>query len=121
MEESEEMLEELIDRFGEPRKSVQNLLMIAQLKARAHGLFIKEIKQTGKELKIVLFEKAQIDVSQIPALLSVCSPMLTFTMDPEQPYFIYVLKRNTREKDRDVLEVLSELLEKMQILLPHNA
>ena len=121
MEESEEMLEELIDRFGEPPKSVQNLLMIAQLKARAHGLFIKEIKQTGKELKIVLFEKAQIDVSQIPALLSVCSPMLTFTMDPEQPYFIYVLKRNTREKDRDVLEVLSELLEKMQILLPHNA
>ncbi len=121
MEESEEMLEELIDRFGEPPKSVQNLLMIAQLKARAHGLFIKEIKQTGKELKIVLFEKAQIDVSQIPALLSVCSPMLTFTMDPEQPYFIYALKRNTREKDRDVLEVLSELLEKMQILLPHNA
>ena len=98
MEESEEMLEELLDRFGEPPKSVQNLLMIAQLKARAHGLFIKEIKQTGNELKIV-----------------------TFTMDPEQPYFVYALKRNTREKDRDVLEVLSELLEKMQILLPHNA
>ena len=42
-EEAEEMLEELIDRFGEPPKSVQNLLTIARLKAVAHSVYIKEI------------------------------------------------------------------------------
>ena len=38
-EEAEEMLEELIDRFGEPPKSVQNLLTIARLKAVAHSIY----------------------------------------------------------------------------------
>ena len=32
-EEAEDMLEELLDRFGEPPKSVQNLLAVAELKA----------------------------------------------------------------------------------------
>lgn len=50
-EEAEEMLEELIDRFGEPPKSVQNLLTIARLKAVAHSVYIKEIVQREDLLK----------------------------------------------------------------------
>ncbi len=37
-EESEEMLEELIDRFGDPPKSVENLLWIA--KSQSQGTFM---------------------------------------------------------------------------------
>ena len=47
-EESDEMLEELIDRFGEPPKSVQNLLTIARLKAMANHVYVEEVKQQGK-------------------------------------------------------------------------
>ena len=43
----EDMLEELVDRFGEPPKSVQNLLAVAELKALAHRAYVTEIKQTG--------------------------------------------------------------------------
>ena len=38
-DESEEMLEELIDRFGDPPKSVENLLYIARVKSMAHHLY----------------------------------------------------------------------------------
>ena len=52
--EAEEMLEELIDRFGEPPKSVQNLLTIARLKSLAHSAYIKEVIQKEDSLKLVM-------------------------------------------------------------------
>lgn len=47
-QEYDDMLEELIDRFGEPTKAVLNLLAIARLKALAHQGYVTEIKQLGK-------------------------------------------------------------------------
>ena len=42
--ESEDMKEELLDRFGEVPKSVDNLLRIALLRVLAHDLYITEVK-----------------------------------------------------------------------------
>ena len=53
-EESEEMLEELIDRFGDPPKSVENLLWIAKVKAKAHSCFLKEVTQKGENIRLSL-------------------------------------------------------------------
>ena len=44
-EETEEMLEELIDRFGDPPKPVENLLYIAKIKSLAHEVYMTEISQ----------------------------------------------------------------------------
>ena len=54
-EEGEEMLEELIDRFGEPPKSVENLLAIAQLKAKAHSCYYTEIKEFTDKIKFTFY------------------------------------------------------------------
>lgn len=116
-EEAEEMLEELIDRFGEPPKSVQNLLSIARLKAVAHSVYIKEIVQRDDSLKILMYEKAKIDTARIPELVQALAPALKFTADAREPYFSYLLGANSREKNRDILEVLHELLEEMKKLL----
>lgn len=43
-EEKDDMLEELIDRFGEPRTAVMNLLAITLLRGRGHSLYIKEVQ-----------------------------------------------------------------------------
>ena len=51
----------LIDRFGEPPKSVLSLLRVARLKALAHAVYITEIKQTGSLLKLTMFERARIN------------------------------------------------------------
>lgn len=115
-EEAEEMLEELIDRFGEPPKAVQNLLVIARLKAAAHSVYVTEVKQVGEELKISLFEHAKIKAEMIPVVVSQNSPALFFTADTKNPYFTYKLKLNSREKNMDVLEILKKVLEQMKIL-----
>ena len=116
-EEAEEMLEELIDRFGEPPKSVQTLLTIARLKSEAHHVYIKEVVQTEDALKLTMFERALIDPGRIPQLIA-AEPGLKFTADTPNPYFTYILGRNSREKHRDVLEVLKQLLEQMKAILP---
>ena len=43
-DEKTDMIDELVDRFGEPPKSVMNLLNIAILKAKAHEAFIMEVR-----------------------------------------------------------------------------
>ena len=116
-EEAEEMLEELIDRFGEPPKSVQNLLTIARLKAVAHSVYIKEIVQREDLLKILMYEKAKIHAQRIPELVKEFAPSLKFAADPKGPYFTYRLGANSREKNREILEVLRQLLEQMHVFL----
>lgn len=62
----DDMLEELLDRFGEPPKAVLNLLTIARLKALAHRSYVTEIKQTGKDMKITLYERAKLNPAGFP-------------------------------------------------------
>ena len=108
-EEYDDMLEELMDRFGEPPRSVQNLLMIARLRAMAHDDFVSELTQKGDEIKIVMYEKAQIDTSKIDGLLKYYKGKLKFTID-KNPYFTYVRpKKGGREID-DVMQTVKELL-----------
>jgi transcription-repair coupling factor (superfamily II helicase) len=116
-EEADEMLEELIDRFGEPPKSVLNLLTIACLKGKAHRLYIQEIVQRERELKLTMYEKAAIDPAGIPELVARLSPALKFQTDPKNPYFIYRLQVNSNEKTQSVLETMEVLLDQMQVLL----
>ena len=115
-EEVEEMLEELIDRFGEPPKSVQNLLTIARLKYMAHSVYVREVSQKGEELKLVMYEKAPINPIRIPQLLDVNKPYLKFAADAQNPYFTYAMNANSREKGKDVVEILKNLLEMMRFL-----
>ena len=116
-EETEEMLEELIDRFGEPPKSVQNLLTIARLKFYAHSLYIKEVGQKGNDLKLVMYEKAKINPMMIPEVVQKYAPFLKFTADANNPYFVYTLNVNSKEKGKDVLEVLKSLLDGLSLLV----
>lgn len=113
-DEVEEMLEELIDRFGEPPKSVQNLLMIARQKSKAHELYIKDVVQKGQELRLTMYEKANIHAERIPDVIKACEPFLTFVADNKNPYFVYRLNANSKEKGKDILEILKTLLEKME-------
>jgi transcription-repair coupling factor (superfamily II helicase) len=119
-EESEEILEELIDRFGEPPKSVLNLLSIACLKAKAHALFIVDITQREGYLQLTMFERAGINPAGIPKLVAESGGRLTFTADKKAPFFAYRIKANSRDNAGDVLEILEDLLDKMEILLPEN-
>ena len=109
-EETEEMTEELIDRFGDPPKSVENLLYIAKIKSMAHRLYFTEVAQKGETVRFTLYEKARIDVAKIPELVAAYGQKVTFTADPKNPYFTYHLKKNSRDKNVDIKSVVEQFL-----------
>lgn len=111
-DESEEMLEELIDRFGDPPKSVENLLYIARVKSMAHHLYFTDISQKGDALRFTLYEKAKINVAAIPEFTASFNNHVKFTMDAKEPYFTYFLKLNTREKYVEAKDVMETFLKR---------
>ena len=106
----DDMLEELLDRFGEMPKAVLNLLAIARMKALAHRAYVTEIKQTGADMRITLYEKAQLDPAGIPAILAKYRRGLQFKADQE-PKFLLTPVGNTLEALTDFLRELEKLAE----------
>ena len=53
-EDADDLLDEIIDRYGEPPKGVLNLVEIALLRANARKVGIKDIRQKASEVQFVL-------------------------------------------------------------------
>lgn len=113
-DEAEEIMEELLDRFGDPPKSVCNLIQIAQVKAKAHRAYIKEITQKGTVLRLMMHEAAKIDVAKIPDIIKMFEGRLTFSPTGKNPVFVYHMVKNSRDVKRpQALELITELAEAM--------
>lgn len=84
----DDMLEELLDRFGEPGKAALNLLAIAKLKAMAHRAYVTEIKQQGRTVRITLCEKAKLNPAGIPELVQKYRRNLTFKAEQEPKFLL---------------------------------
>ena len=102
----DDMLEELLERFGEPGKAVLNLLAIAKLKAIAHQGYVTEIKQTGKTVRFTLYEKARLNTEGFPALMQKYRRGLQFKNEQE-PKFIL-------EPQGNLILVLTEFAEELK-------
>ena len=110
-EEMEDMLEELIDRFGDIPKKVETLLAVASLKAIAHSAYVTAVEQKGERFTFSMYEKAKVQPQRIPGLLKQFNGDLTFKADAENPCFYYEKKRrNKKEKNTDVLMVVKNVL-----------
>lgn len=109
-EEYDDMLEELMDRFGEPPRAVQNLLIIAHLKAIAHQTYVTELVQKGNYIKLVMYEKTPADAQKISAAVAKYKGKLKFVVEAN-PYFLYTKPRVSAKDNADVLTVVRGLLE----------
>lgn len=116
-EEQDEMIEELIDRFGEPPKSVKNLLLIARLKAQAHKVYFKDVQQKGDCIKFVFYEKAKIRVAKIPDFVSCFQGALTFKQDTQNPYFVFQMNYNSKTGKSRATDIIKMVLEKAEEIL----
>lgn len=115
-EELEDMTEELIDRFGDIPKKVQQLLVIASLKSLAHSVYVTAIEQKGEEIRFTMYEKAKIDPSGIPKFLDSYKNDLIFRAE-EPPYFLYCRKgRNKKSNTENVLDIVRRILEDLKKL-----
>lgn len=105
--ERDDMVDELIDRFGEPPQSVCNLLEIALLKAKAHDAYITAIVEKANQIRITIFPQAKVATDKIPDLLAAYQGKLRFVPETT-PYFVY------QQKEEPLLRQLSELVNEMQ-------
>jgi transcription-repair coupling factor (superfamily II helicase) len=105
-EEKDDMADELIDRFGEPPKSVMNLLNIALLKAKAHRAYITEIVSKNTQLRFSMYPRADVVPGKIPDLLNSMQRKLRFVPGNE-PHFLY-------EPDGNLLEEAEKIVDRIQ-------
>ena len=66
-EDADDLLDEIIDRYGDPPKGVLNLIEIALLRANARKVYVTDIRQKSGE---VLFTLAELNLEAISALCS---------------------------------------------------
>lgn len=107
-EEKSDMVDELLDRFGEPPKSVMNLLSIALLKVKAHRAYITEIASRKDVLQFMMFPQADIDPAGIPDLIRRMGRRLRFVPGPK-PYFEYAGEKSLLEQAEKVVDEISAL------------
>ncbi|MBQ1547076.1 MAG: transcription-repair coupling factor [Lachnospiraceae bacterium] len=105
-DERDEMLDELIDRFGEPQKSVLNLLLIALIKMEANKAGITLIKERAEDFLITVRPDAPVEPEKIPEFLKKHEPYVRFVADPANPRFVFFHKLNNRIKRSDLPDTL---------------
>lgn len=115
--ECEDMREELLDRFGESPKSVENLLRIALIRRQAHTLYLSEVQGKNEVLTFTFMDNAPIRVEKLPDLLQYYRGKMTF-YPKGAPYLRYRYKKcGLAEKDGEMLlKLTEEILNHMKIL-----
>ena len=108
-----DMQDELIDRFGDIPKSVDNLLRVAELKAMAHRAYVTEVDINTQEIRIELYPKAKLDVTKIPALIAEYKTALRFAQGGEKPVLFYQEKGKKNKNCEPMMEKAKELLGKL--------
>ena len=102
--DADDLVDELIDRYGDPPRTVNNLISVALLRAAAAGCGISEIAQKGERLLFVL---SQVDFGKVSALCGSTAyrGRLLFSAG-EKPHLALKLK-----KGEDPLKLSSKLVE----------
>ena len=118
LKERDEMKDELLDRFGNIPKAVDNLLRIALIRMAAHALDMTEIKGKNGRITFNFRPDASIDPLKIPAFLKKHGEEMSFTAYGN-PFFTYKYKKTGLvETDAELLMgKTEELLEEMKELV----
>lgn len=105
-EESLDLTDELIDRYGDPPKSILGLIDVALLRNTASKLGVSEIVQRGQNL---LFFAKGIDMDQVIALRNFYKGKITFENAAKKPYFAIKSEKNQKSLDlmKEVLGILA--------------
>lgn len=111
-EEYMDMQDELMDRFGDIPKPVENLLRVAALKGLAHRAYVTEVFINRQEARLTMFAKAKLNAEKIPELIAGYRGDLKF-QSGDSPVFLYTDQRNKNKDCSSMMEKTKELLDKL--------
>ncbi len=103
-EEYMDMQDELMDRFGDIPRSVENLLKIASIRALAHQAYVTEVVINRQEVRLTMYQKAKLQVDKIPDMVRSYKGDLKL-VPGDVPSFHYIDRRN---KNQDILEMMGK-------------
>jgi transcription-repair coupling factor (superfamily II helicase) len=108
MEDAALLLDELVDRFGEPPQAVLNLLAIAKVKLKSKEAGIASITKERQELIGKLHLGLAVDYERVLAILQ--KYRSHFRYQPGRPP---VFKWKAQLKDMDLLDMILDSLEQL--------
>ena len=108
-EDCENLSEELVDRFGDVPRQVENLMKVAHLRAVASSMYMTEIKGNVRELRFKFAPDAKVRAEGIPELIAEMKGEMRF-IQGEAPGLLYRRRSIPGSEKEDVLEVLKNLL-----------
>lgn len=117
-EECADMQDELKDRFGEVPKPAENLIKIASLRNKAHGLYITDVKGRNGEISFAFRPDAKIRTDNIGLLLRKYNKQLTLSTKGT-PVFTYSYRPvgEVIQDEKLLLETTELLINEMVIYL----
>ena len=83
-EDADDLLDEIVDRYGEPPRSVMNLVDVALLRAKAKSVSITDIRQKGGEVHFTMLEP-RLDAVHAMSLEPRFSDRLCFLPNAKEP------------------------------------
>ncbi len=116
-EDYRDLLDELIDRYGNVPRPAANLLMIAYIKALAHDAWVVRLVHRDKTTRIYLHERAMIDANMIVPFTGFYGRRIKFNAAAENPYFTVDMKG---VHPRDLLTEELEMMRQMLRMLCHK-
>ena len=111
-EESMDMQDELMDRFGDIPASVDHLLRIAALKGQAHRAYVTEVLINRQEVRLTLYGRAKLKAEEFPRLLAEYKGQLKMT-GGEEPVLLYQDTKHKNKGSKAMLKMAEELTEKL--------
>jgi transcription-repair coupling factor (superfamily II helicase) len=111
-EEYLDMQDELLDRFGEMPRPVENLLMVAVLKATAHRAWVTDVKVNRQEFRLIMHKQAKLDTTGIPDIIRDYDGALRFQLG-ENPYLHYIERRKKNNDCTDMMALAKQILERL--------
>ena len=79
--------------------------------------YFTDVLQKGDEVRFVLYEKANIDVANIPGFVDEFYGALRFTPDAKGPYFTFRMNHSSKTRAGHVLDVVRTVLDKAETML----
>lgn len=90
-EESMELIDEFIDRYGDPPKAIQGLITVALIRNKAAEIGISEIAQRSGSM---VFTIKSASIEQIQALVAVYKSRVTVNGSAEKPFISVKMTKN---------------------------
>ena len=115
--ECEDMKAELLDRFGNVPKSVDNLIRISLIRVQAHERYVTEIKGKIGCITFYMEPYAPVHVEKLPQLLDKYKNTLQFSAKGTPNFVLKYKKYGLVEKEADLMISLTQrILKEMAIL-----